>query len=407
MINVVIINGGRGAGTLIPALKRRGNISLTSIVNAYDDGKSTGEVRRHFSMLGPSDIRKVQELLLPESAKADHARKIFNQRYPSSISNPDVKLQLERFASGASDYPFISPKIESGRLIPAFRAFIRRFLDHLKISEKVIAAPFEFSDCSLLNCIYGGAFLYLDRDLSKSVAYINQLLEIEGRVLVAGLDNKHLAALREDGEILYCEADIVEQRSNSRISQLVMLDEPLVKGTLDGLNEQEKKQFLESRHSTGDASQPAQRALRDADIIIYAAGTQHSSLYPTYLLRGIADAIGENRKALKVFVTNIGADYETPDYLASDYIIGAFRYLRASTGTRWLESDLFTYNLVNDGVDGLHSSVCVDLVKLDKHPVPLVLKQLTKESHCGRHDGDLVVDIVMDLHRERLDKVII
>ena len=66
MLNVVVINGGRGASTLIPKLLDKENLYVTSIVNAYDDGKSTGEIRRFFSMLGPSDIRKVQELLLPK-----------------------------------------------------------------------------------------------------------------------------------------------------------------------------------------------------------------------------------------------------------------------------------------------------------------------------------------------------
>ena len=62
MINVVILNGGRGASTLIPAILGNREIELTSIVNPYDDGKSTGEIRRFFNMLGPSDSRKVQEL---------------------------------------------------------------------------------------------------------------------------------------------------------------------------------------------------------------------------------------------------------------------------------------------------------------------------------------------------------
>ena len=34
--------------------------NIYSIVNAYDDGKSTGTIRNFFKILGPSDIRKVQ-----------------------------------------------------------------------------------------------------------------------------------------------------------------------------------------------------------------------------------------------------------------------------------------------------------------------------------------------------------
>ena len=48
MLNVIVLNGGRGAASLIPSLLNRADFQVTSIVNAYDDGKSTGEIR-HFS----------------------------------------------------------------------------------------------------------------------------------------------------------------------------------------------------------------------------------------------------------------------------------------------------------------------------------------------------------------------
>lgn len=403
MISVVVINGGRGAGSLLPALQRRRNIHLTSVINAYDDGKSTGEVRRHFSMLGPSDIRKVQELLLPDSDNGKHWRVLFSYRYPVSSPHDAVIEQLQRFADGGCVSPIVDPALDPGPATAALRVFVRCFLDHLRISEKIIGSPFDFSDCSLMNCVYGGAFLYFERDLERAVEYINQLFEVEGRVLVAGVDNKHLAALREDGGILYSEADIVEQRSSTRIRKLVMLDAPLLSGSLDLLNDAEQSRYLASRHRPGTASQQVQNVLRDADIIVYAPGTQHSSLYPTYLLRGVADAIGENRKALKVFVTNIGADFETPDYVASDYINGAFQYLTASTKARWTELDLFTHNLVNDGCELLESAVPVDIDGLQKVPAQLLLRPLMAEGGAGRHDGERLTDIVIQLYREQLE----
>ena len=41
--------------------------------------------------------------------------------------------------------------------------------------------------------------------------------------------------------------------------------------------------------------------------------------------------ISENKKSLKIFITNIGEDYETPSFTASDYIIYAFKYLTINT----------------------------------------------------------------------------
>ena len=56
MLNIVTINGGRGASETISALLSRQGLHVTSLVNAYDDGMSTGEIRRFFGMVGPSDI---------------------------------------------------------------------------------------------------------------------------------------------------------------------------------------------------------------------------------------------------------------------------------------------------------------------------------------------------------------
>ena len=95
MINIVIFNGGRGAGTIIPALQSIENIKITSIVNAYDDGKSTGEIRRFFNMLGPSDIRKVQQLMLPKGDPDFESNNwLFEYRFPSNIPSNVIRSKL-------------------------------------------------------------------------------------------------------------------------------------------------------------------------------------------------------------------------------------------------------------------------------------------------------------------------
>jgi 2-phospho-L-lactate transferase/gluconeogenesis factor (CofD/UPF0052 family) len=103
MLNVVILNGGRGASTIIPALISRQRIQVTSVVNAYDDGKSTGAIRRFFEMLGPSDIRKVQELMLPkDDPDYDNNLALFQYRFPLDCVRDDALDQLKLFANGKS-----------------------------------------------------------------------------------------------------------------------------------------------------------------------------------------------------------------------------------------------------------------------------------------------------------------
>src|SRR4051794_34739701 len=128
MLNIVVLNGGRGAASIIPAILRRQGLNLTSIVNAYDDGKSTGEIRRFFDMLGPSDIRKVQELMLPEHDPHNDANTaLFAFRYPLEGDREAILADMRRFAEGSGAIAGIEIASETTRA--TLEIFVREFLD--------------------------------------------------------------------------------------------------------------------------------------------------------------------------------------------------------------------------------------------------------------------------------------
>ncbi len=212
MLNVVILNGGRGAAALIPALLRQQSLNVTSVVNAYDDGRSTGEIRRFFGMLGPSDIRKVQELMLPENDPdfADNL-KLFQFRYPKNCNRDTFMRDMRRFSSSATS-ELVGTRFKSEKVIKALRRFVGGFLDGLLAIEKVRGEHFHCADCSIMNCIYAGAFLTFDRNIEAATRNIDRLFKLKGTVLPTSIENKTLVALRENGEMLYSEAEIVELR---------------------------------------------------------------------------------------------------------------------------------------------------------------------------------------------------
>lgn len=400
MLNIVMLNGGRGAASLIPEILSRQGFNVTSIVNAYDDGKSTGEVRRFFDMLGPSDIRKVQALMLPED-DSDHEsnRALFNHRFDNDEDRELILSDMRSFAEGQGALAGI--EIGSASLGSALRTFIREFLDGLAVIEKVRSERFRFEDCSLMNCIYAGAFLANGRDFESTTRMIDRLFRLKGTVLPNSVENKWLMAIRQNGAVLYCEADIVELRSNVLIDSIYLVDRQLDRTQFEKLSPAEQRHFLTRHHSPAVASSGVKLALEQADIIIYSAGTQHSSLYPTYISRGIAETIAANRQALKVFVTNIGADYETPTYCASDYIRGAFKHLCLAEGRDYVPGELFSATLINNGRRKAGETyVEYDDERFDDLPVRRIVADFESEDAPGKHNGAEVVDTILDLYAE-------
>src|SRR5512136_1968625 len=82
-LRVVVLCGGRGSGVLVNQLLDLG-ASVTCLVNAYDDGLSTGRLRQVFGELGPSDLRKNLLSLMDLDAPGYWSRfEVFAYRYPA------------------------------------------------------------------------------------------------------------------------------------------------------------------------------------------------------------------------------------------------------------------------------------------------------------------------------------
>jgi len=402
MLNVVILNGGRGASSIIPALLSRQRLHVTSIVNAYDDGKSTGAIRKFFGMLGPSDIRKVQELMLPEDdPEHEDYVTLFQYRFPLDSNRANVLKQLKLFLDSES-MELVGVHLNNTRVREKLKSFLAEFLAGLNTIEKARQEEFDFADCSIMNCLYAGAFLASNRNIEQATISIDRLFQLRGKVLPTSIEDKKLVAQRENGEILYSEAEIVELRSNVRVERIYLLDQSLDKVTFEMLDNDEKRSYLERHHCYVGASPGVRRALQQADIIIYSAGTQHSSLYPTYMSTGLAESISDNHSALKVFITNIGADYETPSYKASDYILGAHRYLNLSDERNYSMKELFDVIYINQS----HFKDDETYVEYDEggfHNISIqrLIDVFESEDNPGKHDGTKVVKTILDLYEDK------
>src|SRR5438874_6251790 len=87
-INVVLFSGGSGTQSITEAFLRHPQISLKILINAYDDGHSTGRLRRFLpGMLGPSDVRKNINRLMPIVERSQQSiQALYDYRLPLGIT---------------------------------------------------------------------------------------------------------------------------------------------------------------------------------------------------------------------------------------------------------------------------------------------------------------------------------
>src|SRR5689334_11095291 len=99
-IEVVVFTGGRGSAVLSERLIANPRISLTLAINGYDDGASTGEVRRFLrDSLGPSDFRKNASRLASELHTCAPALvELLDWRFPPGASEADARAAIAALA---------------------------------------------------------------------------------------------------------------------------------------------------------------------------------------------------------------------------------------------------------------------------------------------------------------------
>jgi len=320
---IALFCGGRGSATIIRALLRRSDVELTLLVNAYDDGLSTGSLRNFIpGMLGPSDFRKNLSYLFGNYSQSQYALKsLMEYRLPGETG------KLQRFAE-TGELPLLEEPARGwfAQMAPEssnrMRALLTRFFTHAAGRE------FDYRDCSLGNLVFAGAYLEKDSDFNDAAAAVAELVGTRARLLNVGeQQNRVLVGLKQDGTLLASEAAIVGPQSPSPITGLYLLDQPLSAHEVEkvaALDHAAKESFLAARDSVPKLSKAAAEALAGADIILYGPGTQHSSLFPSY--RIARAALAASPAPVKALVMNLESDHDIQGLAAGDIAERAVSY---------------------------------------------------------------------------------
>jgi len=336
-LKIVLFSGGSGTGTIASAMLRNPDLALTVVINAYDDGHSTGRLRRFIpGMLGPSDVRKNINRMMPRSQDR-HTALLYlsDHRLPKKYPFPEGMKLVSAVAEGRETQiaDFLQTRFEllSVKQARIFERYFQRFHAYAE-REAVNGNQFDFDDCALGNILFAGCYLDEDRDFNRAVAAFSRLFEIQGRILnVTRGENLFLMARTEDGTVIRGESDLVSRENSSRIDDLFLIDEALYRDGVETgaqLTGEALARFMESGQRAPDINPEVDRALKAADMIIYGPGTQHSSLLPSYLTRGIAEAIAANKLADKVFISNIRRDVDIQQEDASELTQKFLRAMR-------------------------------------------------------------------------------
>ncbi len=413
-LSVVVFSGGRGTATICDALKRHPQISLTVLVNTYDDGKSTGALRRFVpGMLGPSDIRKNIAQLMPDQDRSDLAlRKLIEHRLPDDITFAIGKSILESLAAGQA--PAADPVLEQtfGEIrvgqSRCLSRYARAMLDYL-LDQLAQGNAFPLGDCAVGNMLFTGCYLLGGRDFNRAVDDFRRFCEAEPKIHnVTDGAGAVLVGLKEDGEFLADEASIVSFQSPCPIADIFLVDRYLTaeeRERLRGLPAGEAAASLARREVFPAINPAAAKALAEADVIIYGPGTQHSSLFPSYITAGIGGLIAGNKSADKVFISNLLTDHEIQGETANSLFCKLAHYLNCKGRTAFACKDLVTVSFLQTAERDEAGNA--SYVECDPTNYPFTQSRVILgnwQDGQSRHFGGRVLDEVVRIVNGRLQK---
>jgi 2-phospho-L-lactate transferase/gluconeogenesis factor (CofD/UPF0052 family) len=401
-VNVVLFSGGRGSTVLSKELINNSRVSLTLAINGYDDGASTGEVRRFLEdSLGPSDFRKNASRMASELQSCDSGLiELLDLRFPDGCMPEQAAVALETLAgkSTGSDWEFIRVlKRVIAKIDKNTREAIGKKVRSFEHERTMTGRPFSFSDCSLGNLVFAGCYLDMGRNFNAAIADYCSLLNLPPGLIENVTDgtNAQLVALDRDNRLIENEAEIVDAKRRNHIADIYLIDHVLSReeiGWLISLPFYERKEFLGKYSRAVPINPRLLERIAAAHLIVYSPGTQHSSLYPSYLTPGLGSAIARNLTAIKLLITNIQEDAEIADSSAVDIIDRAVYYLKEKNSHPIPTPCLITHYLINDPAREDHEALYVPLGQLETLEDPRLIRIGNYEDGItGRHDASKIL----------------
>ncbi len=395
----MLFSGGRGSGALTEQLVTNPGIALRVVINGYDDGASTGEVRRFLGdALGPSDFRKNASRLARLLRSCPGALiDLLDTRLDQGLVERETGARLVEVIrvvnDGPADSRLMPVRAKADGLPAGLREAVGIRLERFAQELQASAVAFSFSDCSVGNLVFAGGFLLAGRSFNAAVDDYCALVGLPAGLIdnVTDGTNAFLVAIDADGRFLGSEEEIVDATRQNRIDDIFLIDAP---PTVEEAQRwaasarEELTAILMARAAPVRLHARVADAVSSADLIVYAPGTQHSSLFPSYLTPGLSAAIAANLTAIKLLVTNIQSDAEITGSSAVDIVDRAMFYLENRRRLSIATPCLITHYLLNDPGQASSTTPYVPLGRLESIEDPRLVRVANfEEGGTGRHDA--------------------
>jgi len=403
---ITIFSGGTGSNRLMQGLLEKGSYKTTLLLNAYDDGKSTGDIRRNFNILGPSDIAKNIIVLL--SDKNVPLAKLLNHRISKEGSISQFRDEVSSLANGV--------KLgEIGKLWhnlnndskAKLKIYFSSLMQSVEQWEKNNGRIYDFRNYGIRNLVFLGAYIYYQQNYRKAINELINDFDLQGHMVLNSYEPLWLIAITENGKLLNSEAEIVEAELNQEIAEIFLVKKLLAKEEVNNFNNKcnvvEKIRFIKDTFAFyPQATLESLDAIKKAKSIIFAPTTFHSSLSPTLITKGISDALASS-SALKILISNLIRErgkHTVGEALES--IQHYINYGRSDKGKT--ELDYIIVNSHGYQTQGTQGTpwLPIDLDKIHQLGVEVISINVDK-NHTGKHDPDLITQTVMIL--QSIDRV--
>lgn len=319
MLKIVLFSGGTGSIAIqqgFASLYGYDNYHMDVVINAYDNGKSTGACRKVFDgkILGPSDLRKNQLT----QYELTYGREIQDQNsYEAKLLN---LFELRFDARDYADYYAKARTLLEGAdfLSAEIKTEFLSLLNYFFFEDAEIQAyrrtviDVDFHDFSLSNIFYAACAARNGCSLDEAGKKMSAILRIENRVHLISDVNLYLKAETESGKRIEDESDIVAWENPVDRIRRVILEDRFGNEIVPAVDEGNTEKVID--------------LIRTADLIIFSSGTQWSSLIPTYMHKGFRESIRE-AKAKKYLVMNNAEDHDMAGLCADELLEIVGKYL--------------------------------------------------------------------------------